>query len=392
MTDEERLPVRPVLLAVWNFSSSWFLVPQGMAIIAAILHQLHYQFGALPILAKIVWLYAIVLLGLSLAIYLVRVALYPNHVALEIRRNVGEASCLSSIPITFTSIIQMIALQYGGSGGADLTAYVLWWIATFLSVVAVIGVPYLQLKTQPSGIGHIPPSFLLPVIGIITSAAGGGTICENSNLSARLRVPAIIVSYMELGAGMALTICIDACIIYHHFDQAFPQRDNAYQDMVLCGPFGQASFALHILGAAVQHSFGAYNRGVLLTEAAASPVGIISEFAGLLAWGFSTFWWLFAILSIVYTVYAQSGGWRNMSFSLTAWSLIFPWGVYTNAAVELGKLMDSPAFNVWSTALLLMLLVLWAVVNAFTLKGIVTGRIFGLEEGWKVPKNEHQTV
>ncbi|KAL4913892.1 voltage-dependent anion channel [Aspergillus aurantiobrunneus] len=383
-------PARPISLAVWNFSSSWFLIPQGTSIIAVILHQLHYQFGALPVLAKIVWIYAIVLLGLLLAIYIVRIALYPHHVGREIRRNVVEASCLSSIPIAFTSIIQMISLQY--TGGAELAAYVLWWISTFLSLAAVIGVLYLQLKMQPSGIEHIPPSFLLPVISILTSAAGGGVICESSHLSARLRVPAILVSYMELGAGIALATCIDACIVYHHFDQTYPQRDKAYQDMVLCGPFGQASFALQILGVAVQHSFGAYNRGTLLTAAAASPIAAVSEFAGLLAWGFATFWWLFASVSIVYTLRVQSGGWRNVSFSLTAWSLIFPWGVYTNGAVQLGKLMDSPAFDAWSTVLLLLLVVLWIVVHIFTVKGIVTGKILGLEAGWQVPKSEQQTV
>jgi tellurite resistance protein TehA-like permease len=320
---EELQPTRPVLLAVWNFSSSWFLAPQGVAIIAAILHQLHYQFDALPVLAKIVWIYAIVLLGLSLAIYITRIVLYPRHVLRQIRTSVVEASCLASIPIAFTSIIQMISLQYTGS--ADLVAYVLWWISTALSMASVIGVPYLQLKMQPAGLEHVPPALLLPIISILTSAAGGGTICENSTLSARLRVPAIIISYMELGAGMALTICVDACIMYHHFDQDSPVRDNAYQDMVLCGPYGQASFALHILGSAIRHSFGAYNRGSLLTEQAAVPMSFVSQFAGVMAWGFSSFWWFFAILSIVYTLHVQSGGFRTLSFSLTAWSLIFPW-------------------------------------------------------------------
>lgn len=58
-------------------------------------------------------------------------------------------------------------------------------------------------------------------------------------------------------------------------------------------------------------------------------------------------------------------------------------GVYTNAAVQLGTIMDSPAFAVWSTALLLMLVVLWAVNHVFTIKGIITGKVLGLDHGWK---------
>ncbi|KAL5333703.1 voltage-dependent anion channel [Aspergillus crustosus] len=182
------------------------------------------------------------MLGLSLGIYLLQIFLYLKHVLHEIRWNIVEASCLSSIPIAFTCIIQMVALQYGRS--ADLVAYVLWWISTALLIISVVGVPHLQLRMQPTGIEHIPPLFLLPAISIITSAAAGGILCGNSQLSAHLRVPMVIVSYMELGAGIPLAICVDACILYHHHDGEYPQYDKAYQDMVLCGLFGQASFAL----------------------------------------------------------------------------------------------------------------------------------------------------
>lgn len=320
---EQQKPVRPVPLAVYNFTSSWFLVPQGTSILAIILHQLYYQFDGLSIIAKIVWIYAIVLLGLFLLVYLTRLALYPGHVVHQVRSNVVEASCLASIPIAFTSIIQMITLQY--TGPAELVAYILWWISTALSLICVIGVPYMQLKMQPSGIETMPPSFLLPIISILTSSAGGGVISQKSSLSARLTVPAIVVSYMELGTGVALAICIDACIIYHHFDQTYPERSRAFQDMVLCGPFGQASFAFQILGMALRKSFPVYSRGVLLQEAAAVPIAAVSEFTGLLAWGFGTFWWLFASMSIVYTLKVEYGGWKGVRFSLAAWSLIFPW-------------------------------------------------------------------
>lgn len=57
-------------------------------------------------------------------------------------------------------------------------------------------------------------------------------------------------------------------------------------------------------------------------------------------------------------------------------------GVFTNAAVEFGKIMDSPAFAVFSTGLLLVMLVMWIGNQVLTLRGIITGRILGLEHGW----------
>lgn len=57
--------------------------------------------------------------------------------------------------------------------------------------------------------------------------------------------------------------------------------------------------------------------------------------------------------------------------------------MYANSAVHLGKLMDSAAFHVWSTALLLLLVVLTIWVTLFTVKGIITGTVLGLEKGWR---------
>lgn len=45
--------------------------------------------------------------------------------------------------------------------------------------------------------------------------------------------------------------------------------------------------------------------------------------------------------------------------------------------------MDSPAFDVFSTALLLLLVLVWVIIQLLTLKGIVTGRVSGLDHGWR---------
>lgn len=49
----------------------------------------------------------------------------------------------------------------------------------------------------------------------------------------------------------------------------------------------------------------------------------------------------------------------------------------------MGKLMEGAAFKVWSTALFLILLVMWILVQLLTIRGIVTGKILGLEHGWR---------
>jgi hypothetical protein len=43
-TSPHKAPERPLSLALWNFSSSWFLMPQGTGVTCTLLHRLHYQF------------------------------------------------------------------------------------------------------------------------------------------------------------------------------------------------------------------------------------------------------------------------------------------------------------------------------------------------------------
>lgn len=65
---------------------------------------------------------------------------------------------------------------------------------------------------------------------------------------------------------------------------------------------------LQLLGAVVKKSFAAYGRGTLLTNQAAIPISVLSQFAGILAWGFGTCWWRFAIISIPNSYVGGSAG------------------------------------------------------------------------------------
>jgi hypothetical protein len=46
--------------------------------------------------------------------------------------------------------------------------------------------------------------------------------------------------------------------------------------------------------------------------------------------------------------------------------------------VQLGKIMDSAAFKVWSTVLTILLVIIWLVNAALTAKGALSGKLLGL--------------
>lgn len=398
----------PSRRALYSFTSQWFLIPQGTGIIAVILHRLDYQFDGLDIISYIFWLLTIVLLVGMLVIYIARCITSPRQVAHLLRRDLSESACLASICISYTSIIQMmvLALVQGGWGkGWGMAAYVMWWTNVVLAVVAVVGLPFINIRLYPGGVPHLSPASQLPMIAALTAAAGGGTICQAAEISPGLQVPVIIVSYLFVGLGLPLAFALDVLFWARLLDRSLPDRQHTFQDMILCGPWGQASFALQILGTVVLGgSFSAYDRGQFITAQAAGPVGYGSIFAGLLSWGMSIFWWLFAILSVTHAIQDHRRV-RGIPYGLAAWSIVFPWvseipwywavlqtnshpnllcqGVFTNAAVELGKLLDSTAFRVWSTILTILLVIAWLWNMSMTVKGVINGSLLGLGHGWK---------
>ncbi|KAL2018670.1 hypothetical protein VTK56DRAFT_505 [Thermocarpiscus australiensis] len=375
----------PARIALHSFTSQWFLIPQGTGITAVILHQLDYQFRGLHVISYVFWIATVVLLAGMVLAYILRCIVFPRTLVATLKRDISELACLTSIVISFTSVIQMASLVLvpGWGGGWGVAVYVLWWINVFLATVGAVGVPFVFIRLYPDGVPHLSPASQLPLIAALTAAAGGGTICQSAGLSPALQIPAIIVSYLLVGMGLPLALGLDVLFWARLLDRSLPNRQHTYQDMILCGPWGQGSFALQGLAGAVLHgSFAGYARGTFLTAEAAKPVGYVSIFVALLSWGMGTFWWIFAIVSILH---AATDHWRfkGVPFGLVTWSVVFPWGVYTNAAVQLGKLLDSDAFKVWSTALAIMLVIIWLLNMALTIRGVLTGSLLGLEHGWR---------
>jgi tellurite resistance protein TehA-like permease len=194
-----QIPVARIVIR--NFTSQWLLIPQGTGIIAVILHDLGFQFDGLGVIADAFWGLTTLLLLLSLLLYTLRLILYPKVVTTALATDIAETGGLASISITFTTIIQMIALTLVSSWSPrwGLVAYVLWWINTAMAIAACIGIPYVFVKYEPPGMSALSPATQLPLISALTAAAGGAIICSYGELNNRLQVPVIIVSYLLIG-------------------------------------------------------------------------------------------------------------------------------------------------------------------------------------------------
>lgn len=147
--------------------------------------------------------------------------------------------------------------------------------------------PSICLATiEAPGLDFVPPSILLPLIAALTAAAGGGVICRYGTLTPEQQVPVMIFSYLLIGMALPLSLAYDAVVLARYFDKKFPTGHPTGQIFILCGPLGQVSFALQILGEAVARgSFASYDSGIFLTGRAVWPIAFASEATGLVALG-----------------------------------------------------------------------------------------------------------
>lgn len=322
--------ISPLRLGLQNFTSQWFLAPQGTGIIAVILHQLRYQFHGLAIISQCFWVLTIVLLCLMLLLYALRIILYPSHVRNLLQTDIMETACLASISIAFTTIIQMIALNLVSTWntGWGLVAYVLWWINLVMAVVAVIGILYVFTRMESSSIDSIPVAIRLPPIAALTAAAGGGVVCRYGQLGPELQIPIIITSYLCVGLGLLLALVCDATFLVRLFDQSWPKGQKMYTIMIACGPYGQSCFAMQILGDVVKRgAFAGHTHSSphFIDPTSATVINTCSVLLALLIWGYGTFWWSFACIAILHDLAIEPKALLKWDQNLNAWSLVFPW-------------------------------------------------------------------
>lgn len=315
-------------LALRTFTSQWFLIPQGTGILAVILHQLDYQFKGLAIISQCLWVLTIVFLICMLAIYAVRVAIFPSFVGRKLKVDIMETACLSSISIAFTTIIQMIALNLVSDWSPQwgLVAYGMWWANVVMATAACIGITYVFTKFETPGVANVSMAILLPPIAALTAAAGGGVICRYGKLDAALQVPVILVSYLLVGLGLPLSLVSDALFVVRVYDGSWPGNDQIYSLMILCGPLGQSSFALLSLGDVVSRgAFANYNTSSFLSATGAPIVAVCSQLLGIITWGFGTFWHVYACIAVLHSLCLDLKALSRWDQHLGSWALVFPW-------------------------------------------------------------------
>lgn len=335
-------------------------------IIAILLHQLPYQFNSLPVLSTIAFLVDFVLFTIFSLIMITRFIWFRRQAYYEITDNINDLALGACWPIAWQIISSLVCLivsnAYWGGHAFTIVGYVMWWIGTGWTVAYLLFAFLTLIRRHKTKDQKLPPTIVIPAVGVATVATTGGVIASNADgLSARLAVPTIIVSYMCVGIGIFMAIFLYTILLHGLFQDGWPVPDNITSMWVFVAPMGQSAAAVQILSSAASTygRFAGYNKGIFLTESAATPLSVACILLGLWMSGMGVIWALIAFVAMM------EKAWQGkLKWSLVWNSIIFPMGTLTTSFLLFSIEMDSPAFRVVTTALVI-LLVLVFFLNAF---------------------------
>jgi len=362
-------------------------------IISILLHQLPYQFKGLGVLSTIAFLVDFVFFICFSVVFLARFATFRKQAFTEITADLEDLSFLCCWPIAWLTISALVSLivSTAGWGGHAFTivAYVMWWFGVGWMLLTFFFVLITMVRTQkasPDSGGGLPPLVFVPVMGIATIATTGGLIADYSTgISARLAVPIIIFGYMMIGLAVFMFTFLAVLVLHRLLSQGWPAPEKTAAMFTWAGPFGQSAAALQLLGTSANtyHSFAGYNRGPFLSAAAAQPLYVACVLLALILAGVSA---TFALLALY--VMIERAVTKQLSWTMSWNSIIFPIGTFTTACNSFAIAMNSPTWRTINTALVIILVILFFVNAAFALLKIAKGELLIVREDPRLKKED----
>lgn len=243
-----------------------------------------------------------------------------------------------------------IVAPHGGGHLAIVVAQSLWIFAVAASVFSAFIVPYLMVTEHELSLDAAHGTWVLPLAPPIVAAVPAALLLPT--FPAALRSSILVVAYMMLSTGLALTALTIGVYYARLLFHKVATGGLAPGMWLVVGPLGQSIAAACALGSAAAMVWPAFGRGF-------ATAAIVY---GLFVWGFANYW---LALSMIATLRAVRAG---MPFTLGWWAFCFATGMLTAGTDALYAATGAPLFAFVATAQLALLANVWAVVAALTLR------------------------
>ncbi|KAF2856146.1 hypothetical protein T440DRAFT_99275 [Plenodomus tracheiphilus IPT5] len=374
-------------IAIKNFSAQWYTISMDTGILSIILKLHPWTFRGQSVLSTVMFVLNLFLFVAFSAISILRLRGHRHHVRTQTLTNLEEQSYLGAPATAYLTLVAQVALTCSTAWGFHWTifAYVLWWIGLVFTVGLCSSNVIILIKRNMTTDREMTPAIFLPLISVMTLGTTGGIICNYGvGMTPALAVPIIVVAYMAIGYALFLSLMYYTFLAHKLLAVGLPAPGKVPALVITVGPMGQFATAIQVLSTAASKRglFAGYARGTWLQGSAASSVSAAAVLLALLALGFAFMW-----ITVAWCIVMEHLIKRQLPFSLTWWSLIFPMGVFTTALLNLSNALNSSVLRGFTSALLIFMFLVYFVNWGGTVYKIYMGEALGVPQQ---RQEEHQ--
>ncbi|KAL4911832.1 voltage-dependent anion channel [Aspergillus aurantiobrunneus] len=351
---------------VRNFTPSWFSVTMGTGILSMLLNTLPYNGRWLYWVSVSIFALNVLLFLIACIISFLRYALYPEIFRAMISHPV-QSIFIGTIPMGFATIVNMFCFVCVPAWGdwAPNFAWTIWIVDAVISVVIALSLPFLLMSgSDETKLSSMTAVWLLPIVSCVVTASSGAIVADILP-NPQHALWTVIVSYVLWGVGLPLALMIMVIYLQRLTLHKIPPKAMIVSVFLPLGPCGSGGYGAMKLGKAAQTIFPQTHTLEELSGPAFHAMGFL---VGLILWAFGLVWLFFASASIVRC--------KTFPFNIGWWGFTFPIGAYASCTCQIGAELPSAFFRVLGTIISLCVVVLWIMVSAGTLKGVVSGQMF----------------
>lgn len=348
-----------------QFTPNWFTMTMGTGVVALILPEFPFAQEILWQGATALWQFNTLLFIVFSLVYALRWLIYPQE-AKQIFSHPSMALFLGAIPMGLATVLNGF-LKYGVALYGDIAiqiAQVLWFVDAILAVGIGVLVPFCMFYKQEHQLNTMTAMWLLPIVACEVTATSGGLLLAHL-AAGQQAVGILFASYILWGMSVLPAFAILTILMLRLALHKLPGKELAISGWLALGPIGTGALALLVLGAQAPQ---------VLAYIQLEQLGMFFQNAGIVAsfilLGFGVWWFAIAVLTTL--KHAAT----DLPFNLGWWGLTFPLGVFTLAVLNLGHQLHVSFIVNTGLAFAAILMMLWVMVMAKTLKGMYQGHLF----------------
>ena len=348
----EKVPSEKVTLRrrLKHFTWSWFTVTMSTGGIALLLAVTPHRFRGLTTIGTIFFILDLALFLTICMALTARFYLYPG----TLRASVEHPSESLFFPTFWLSLSTIITgMQSYGVPSAGpwlpIALRVLFWIYVACTFpVAVIQYSYLFMAKRLT-VQSMTPAWILPIFPIMLSGTTAGSIALSQPQDRR--IPILVAGFTFQSLGFMVAIFMFSNYIGRMMQSGLPAPMTRGGMFISVGPPSFTGLAFISIAEALPTLYDflpghQMAREILIT---------MGTFAAIFMWSLA--FWFFSI-----SLVGVLAGVRQMKFTMTWWSLVFPNVGFALVTIRIGQQLQSNAILWVGSGMTVLLVAMWFLV------------------------------